>query len=195
MVLRQKFWIDRSVQGALIGRVVLYWTIATIYVGLGSACFQFYAHPEWTVLEHFHALFNQYWPWIPSLVLFMPLVVFDIIRMSNLFAGPIYRLRMHLAELTANPNCRPLTFRSDDYWQDLVAPINYLQNEILALQIALNRAMAAATAEEQRNANQAIEQVADNCKNEEDLDWQDEVHLNEHLASVAGVATATLKSN
>lgn len=144
MVLRQKFWIDRSVQGVLIGRIVLYWTVGLLYLGLGSACFQYYAHPDWTIEAHAWALFEKIWPWIPSLVLFMPLVIYDIIRLSNLFAGPIYRLRMHLDEVMENPECRPLTFREDDYWQDLVKPINYLQNEIIALREVLRQTMAAA---------------------------------------------------
>jgi len=152
MVLRQKFWIDRSVQGVLIGRIVLYWTVGLLYLGLGSACFQYYAHPDWTIAAHAWALFQQIWPWIPSLVLFMPLVIYDIIRLSNLFAGPIYRLRMHLDEVMENPECRPLTFREDDYWQDLVKPINYLQNEIISLREALRQTKAAAALVQQRAA-------------------------------------------
>ncbi len=154
MVLRQKFWIDRSVQGVLIGRIVLYWTVGLLYLGLGSACFQYYAHPDWTIEAHAWALFQQIWPWLPSLVLFMPLVIYDIIRLSNLFAGPIYRLRVHLDEVMENPECRPLTFREDDYWQDLVKPINYLQNEVIALREALRQTMAAAALMQQRSAQQ-----------------------------------------
>lgn len=149
MVLRQTFWIDRSVQGVLIGRVVLYWSIGILYVGLGSAFFQYYQHPDWAFGQHAGKLFEQFWPWIPSLILFMPLVIHDVIRTSNLFAGPIHRLRMHLAELIADPNCRPLTFRDDDYWQDLVAPVNQLQNEIRVLRLALESAGSSDVAPEE----------------------------------------------
>jgi len=162
MVLRQKFWIDRSVQGVLIGRIILYWTAGLLYLGLGSACFQYYAHPDWSIETHAWALFQQIWPWIPSLILFMPLVIYDIIRLSNLFAGPIYRLRVHLDELMENPECRPLTFREDDYWQDLVQPINYLQNEIVALREALKQTMAAAAMVQQRAAEKEAEKADDN---------------------------------
>ncbi len=139
MVLREKVWVDRNVQGVLIGRVVLYWISALLYAGLGSACFQYYQHPDWTLLSHAMALFNQFWPWLPSAILCLPLVIFDVVRLSNSFAGPIYRLRKHLDELNDDPSCRPLSFRDDDYWQDLAEPMHCLQAELLMLRSELVR--------------------------------------------------------
>ncbi len=137
MALRQKVWIDGEVQGVLVGRVLIYWAFAMLYVGLGTICFQYYANPEWSVQQHASFLFSQFWPWIPSAILCLPLVVFDVIRLSNLFVGPVYRLRNHLLELNADPNCTPIKFRSDDYWQDLAEPIHRLQFEILSLRAEL----------------------------------------------------------
>lgn len=139
MVLRQQVWVDRSVQGVLIGRIVLYWFVGIAYLGLGSACYQYYQHPNFSFGKHASVLFNQFWPWMPSLILFLPLVIFDIARLSNLFAGPIYRLRVHLAELNEDPTCRPLKFRDDDYWQDLAEPIHNLQATIVGLQSEVER--------------------------------------------------------
>ncbi|MCA9132853.1 MAG: hypothetical protein KDA45_06850 [Planctomycetales bacterium] len=139
MALRQQFWIDSNVQGVLVGRIVLYWVAALTYFGLGSLCFQFYQYPEWDLKQHAGQLFAQIWPWLPSLVLFLPLVVFDIVRLSNLFVGPIFRLRTHLGELSDNPHCRPLSFREADYWQDLVPPVQSLQQEILELRAEVAR--------------------------------------------------------
>lgn len=165
MVLRQKVWVDSSVQGVLIGRIVLYWISALLYVGLGTACFQYYQHPEWTLANHAEALFMQFWPWLPSVFLCLPLVIFDIVRLSNLFVGPIYRLRQHLAELNDDPNCRALKFRDDDYWKDLAEPIHGLQAEILTLraEVAKLRLMAnsqAASAPASNKPATTAEQVA-----------------------------------
>ena len=141
MVMRSKVWNDRSVQGVLVGRVFLYWMVAILYSGLSAACFDYYAHPDWQMPTRAHELLRHYWPCIPSLILFIPLVVYDIIRLSNHFAGPIYRMRQHLQDVVANPGCPPLCFRNDDYWQDLVVPINQLQDELLAARIALQQAL------------------------------------------------------
>lgn len=131
MILRQRMWIDNRVQGVLVGRILIYWAAALTYFGLGSTVFQFYQHPEWTFAEHMVGAFSSIWPLLPSIILFLPLIIFDIVRLSNLFVGPIYRLRAHLIELTADPNCRPLNFREDDYWQDLAEPLHILQQQLL----------------------------------------------------------------
>jgi len=146
MVLRQTVWVDSTVQGVLIGRIVLYWISALLYVTLGSACFQYYQHPDWTVAEHVAALFSQFWPWIPSAVLCLPLVVFDVVRLSNHFVGPIYRLRQHLMEICEDPHCRALKFRDDDYWQDLAEPTHCLQAELLTLRSEVAQLKRAALA-------------------------------------------------
>lgn len=167
MVLRQKLWVDTNVQGVLIGRIVLYWVCALLYVTLGTACFQYYQHPNWTATRHLQSLFSQFWPWIPSAVLCLPLVIFDVIRLSNAFVGPIFRLRQHLNELCDNPQCRALKFRDDDYWSELVEPIHYLQAEIVALRTEnakLKRAAEQAAAVADGTAPTAAEQLAQLAK-------------------------------
>jgi len=73
------------------------------------------------------------WPWLPTAVLVLPLAIYDFARLSNLFVGPVYRLRKHFGALRQDIACAPLTFREDDYWRDLAAPINDMQAEILRL--------------------------------------------------------------
>jgi hypothetical protein len=151
MVLRQKVWIDRNVQGVLVGRIVLYWAGLLLYFGLSMACFQWMQYPEWTFVDHIRALFEQVWPWLPTFVLLLPLVIFDIVRLSNRFVGPVYRLRMHLARLNVSAHTYPLNFRDDDYWQQLAEPINQLQRTILSLEkeiATLKKANAPAESEE-----------------------------------------------
>lgn len=134
MALRQKVWIDKSVQGVLVGRVILYWSFAVLYVGIGSFCFQYNQNPDWTLVKHAQVLFGQVWPWLPSTIFLMPLAIYDVVRLSNQFAGPIFRLRKHFAAMREDIACARLTFREDDYWRDLAAPINDMQAEILRLQ-------------------------------------------------------------
>ncbi len=133
MALRQQVWVDRSVQGVLVGRVILYWLYALLYVGIGSACFQYNQNPDWTLVKHSQVLFGQIWPWLPTAIFLLPLAIYDVVRLSNMFAGPVYRLRKHFAELRNDIACAPFTTREDDYWRDLAAPINDMQAEILRL--------------------------------------------------------------
>ncbi len=133
MALRQQVWVDRSVQGVLVGRVLLYWLCALLYASIGSACFQYNQNPEWTLAKHASVLFGQMWPWFPTVVFVLPLAIYDVVRLSNLFVGPIYRIRKHFGALRQDIACAALIFREDDYWRDLAAPINDMQAEILRL--------------------------------------------------------------
>lgn len=134
MVKRQLLWIDGQVQGVLVGRVVLYWFGLVLYLGISMFCFQWWQNPDWTAWEHSQALFEQVWPCLPTMLVLLPMVIFDIVRLSNRFVGPVYRLRMHLAQLRKNPHTYPLNFRDDDYWQQLAEPINELQRKLLVLE-------------------------------------------------------------
>ena len=133
MTTREHFWVDRPVQGVLIGRVLVYWGIGVTYLAVSAAFYQYYQNPELSIGQHLSMLAAQFGPWIPSVVLILPLVMFDIVRLSNLFVGPIYRLRKHLDTLADNPDCPPLRFRDGDYWHDLAAPINCMQLEVINL--------------------------------------------------------------
>lgn len=117
----------------LTGRVILYWLTGVLYVVIGAACFQYYQNPSWTTAEHGRELFNQLWPWMPTAILILPLAIYDVVRLSNLFVGPVYRLRKHFIALRSDIASTPLKFREDDYWRDLTIPINDLQSEILRL--------------------------------------------------------------
>lgn len=132
--MRQQVWIDRHVQGVLVGRVLLYWSGILIYFGLSIGCFHWWQNPEWTLSEHLGAMLEQILPCLPTLLLLLPLVIFDIVRLSNRFAGPVYRLRKHLTDLSQDTQVSPLHFRDEDYWQQLAEPINLLQQKILVLE-------------------------------------------------------------
>ena len=134
MVMRQQVWIDRHVQGVLVGRVLLYWSGLLIYFVLSVGCFHWWQNPEWTLTEHLWGMFDQIGPCLPTMLVLLPLVIFDIVRLSNRFAGPIFRLRKHLGELSQDSQTAPLNFRDDDYWQQLADPINLLQQKMLVLE-------------------------------------------------------------
>lgn len=144
MAIRQRFWVDHEVQGVLVGRVVLYWFFGIIFLTSSVAITRYYEHPEWPTERHAYALVGELATWAPSLLVVLPLLMFDIVRVSNLFAGPIFRLRKHLELMASGKECPPMKFREGDYWQDLANPINNLQLEISDLKSELRRLRAEA---------------------------------------------------
>jgi hypothetical protein len=157
---------------------LIYWVSVVIYFGLTIAVSQHIDHPEWTRGEHIQHWLSQVWPWIPSALLILPLVVFDMIRLSHSFVGPIVRIRYQLAKLLANPNCTPVVLRVDDYWQDLSVQINDLQNNLLSLHVALKKQremyeadrLAQSNAEASKNLESEVQVSAGRYQSEPELD-------------------------
>ncbi len=145
MAFRTKLWIDHRVQGALVGRVVIYWCAALLYFGIAAWVSIACENPTWSFSQQAKAWFETVGPWLPSAGLILPLVVYDILRLSNQFAGPVVRMRNQLVRIVQSPDCNPIALRTDDYWHDLAVPINDVQNHIRSLKRELQEDSASAS--------------------------------------------------
>lgn len=149
-MMRRKIWIDQMVQGGLVGRIVLYWLSVVAYFAIGHVVFQWIDKPEWTLDEHLNAVLEAFGFWLPGLVLLSPLIVFDIVKLSHRFAGPVYRLKNHLNKVCSGEEKGKLWFREGDYWWELVEPVNNIISRMLTAEeklVDLKNKLAAAERE------------------------------------------------
>jgi hypothetical protein len=122
--LRKHLFIDPKVQGALVTRVVLYWVVCLITVTLMLLCWRIVTGPARLFYMHFDDMWFFYGPALVASTLLLPLVVVDVIRLSNRFAGPMLRLRRSMRELMRGEDVSPLEFRDGDYWQEFAEEFN-----------------------------------------------------------------------
>jgi len=54
----------------------------------------------------------------------LPLVLVDVVRLSNRFAGPAYRLRRAMRQLAHGEKVQPITFRQGDFWKEFADDFN-----------------------------------------------------------------------
>ena len=54
----------------------------------------------------------------------LPMVVADVIRVSNRFAGPLVRLRRSMRALARGEHVEPIHFRKGDFWQEFAEEFN-----------------------------------------------------------------------
>lgn len=128
--LRKQFFVDPKVQGALVGRVILYWSICIITIGLMILCWRIVTGPARLFYVHFSDMWFFYGPAIVASVALLPLVVIDIIRLSNRFAGPLLRLRRSMRALAQGEHVEPILFRDEDFWQEFADEFNALAARI-----------------------------------------------------------------
>ena len=75
-------------------------------------------------MELFADLYFRYAPALAASLLLLPVVMVDVVRLSNRFVGPMVRLRGALKDMADGRPAQPLNFRDNDYWRELATEFN-----------------------------------------------------------------------
>ncbi len=121
---RTQLFVDRKVQGELMQRTIMYWLFCLLALSLMVLCWRILTQPVQLSSEHFREMWQFYGPAVIASLLLLPIVVVDIIRMSNRFAGPLHRLRREMSRLANGEHAEPIYFRENDYWADFADDYN-----------------------------------------------------------------------
>src|SRR5690606_11618216 len=116
-------------QGALMLRVVMYWFFCLLTVTLMLVCWSVVSGPPRRFSVLFADLYARYAPALAASLVVLPIVMIDVVRLSNRFAGPIKRLRDSMTALAEGNEVQPIKFRQQDFWK----PLAELFNAIAAL--------------------------------------------------------------
>ena len=137
---RRQLFVDPKVQGVLILRMLGYWTVTMITVTCMILSWRIVTAPGRSFVEHLEGLWVHYGAAIIASVLLLPLIVIDCIRVSNRFAGPLYRLRRCMRDLTAGLPVPPVHFRDGDFWSDVADEFNAVSSKLQRLEEELAEA-------------------------------------------------------
>ncbi|MFW5693226.1 MAG: hypothetical protein ACOCWL_03330 [Thermoguttaceae bacterium] len=123
---RKQLFVDPKVQGALVFRAVLYWTVCLVTMFLMLLCWRIVTGPARPIPAHFDDMWFFYGPAAVASFVLLPLVIVDVVRISNRFAGPLLRLRRSMRALARGEHVEPIEFRDGDFWQDFAEEFNQL---------------------------------------------------------------------
>jgi hypothetical protein len=123
---RRRLFVDPKVQGALLVRTVLYYIYSLLTVSLMVLCWRVLTNPVQPFATHLQEMWQQFGPAVIASLLVVPLMVFDTLRLSNRFAGPLVRLRRSIQELAKGQEVPPIYFRGHDFWQQFADDFNAL---------------------------------------------------------------------
>jgi hypothetical protein len=134
MRFRKRLFVDPKVQGALIIRAVGYWFFCLLTMSLALLLWRLWTGPA----RLFYLQFDEMWQWygpaaIASLAV-LPLVIIDVVRLSNRFAGPLYRLRREMRKLASGEPVRALKFRDGDFWMEFADEFNSVAQRLNLLE-------------------------------------------------------------
>ncbi len=131
--LRVRLLIDRQVQGTLLFRAALYAAAGLLYMCCVLFFSQALSDPTLSWGQHFANFAFDAFCWAPGLLVLLPIVAHDVLRMSNRFAGPVFRLRTEMEVLASGKPSREIKFRDEDQWTELATLYNQLRAELLEL--------------------------------------------------------------
>ena len=123
---RRQYFVDPKVQGAIVVRCLMYWGACLLTTFVMLFFWSLLTGParlSWMTIDQ---LWFSYGPAFIASLLLLPLVLWDILKMTNRFAGPVLRLRRELKKLANGEHVNPLFFRDGDYWRDVAADFNRL---------------------------------------------------------------------
>jgi methyl-accepting chemotaxis protein len=121
---RSKKFVDRGVQGALVRRLAAHW-IAFLVIGTAvSLMFQYLTDPFTGLDKHFEYFLQHQAGFIAVMLCMTPVFLYDTVKLSNRFAGPIFRLRRALKELAKGDDVERISFRPGDFWGELADDFN-----------------------------------------------------------------------
>ena len=134
--LRQQLLIDKSVQGTLLRRTALYSCACAVYFIVILIFTESMSDPDQPFSEAVFRCFDEAIFWAPGLMLLTPVVAYDLLRVTNRFAGPVFRLRREMQRLVDHESIDPLNFRDGDYWLEMADIFNQIRDELLELREA-----------------------------------------------------------
>jgi hypothetical protein len=149
---RSRILVDPKVQWSIAGRILCHWgmfllclvsigTMVRVIAGAGSQPFA----------ESWQAAMVAQIPNLGVMLLLLPVFLRDTLKLSNRFAGPMYRLRTALRTVAENKPCSKIKFRDGDFWMEAATDFNTVLGKLETLQ-AENDALKKQLALEEANA-------------------------------------------
>lgn len=134
---RQKLFIDPRVQGALMLRTVAYWFCCLLTIATLVLCWRIVFGQARVFYMHFDDMWFHFGPAFIASLFVLPLVLVDVLRLSNRFVGPVKRFRQALRTLAQGGTIEPLHFREGDFWHELAEELNALNARIRHGELAI----------------------------------------------------------
>ena len=127
---RKQLFIDPTVQGVMLRRALIYWSACVLLIVLPFLIGKTLREPQKFFFEDIGELWTRVGPVLICAVLALPFLIYDIIQLTNRFAGPMFRLRREMHRLANGEPVRRIHFRDGDYWHEFATYFNQIAERI-----------------------------------------------------------------
>ncbi len=131
---RTRWLVEQGVQKAMLLRICVYWIAGILFVSLPIALFKNAAGSGQFFVQDVFSVWEDHWPILVCFTLMLPFVLNDLLRFSNRFSGPIFRLKRELQQFQETGKSVQISLREKDYWKDVVESFCELTQRIESLE-------------------------------------------------------------
>lgn len=136
---RRQLFVDPAVQTAFVLRAVFYWVTCMVTVVMMLCFTSMLAEPARLFYPNADSLWFRFVPTALTALFMLPMIIFDMLRLSNRLVGPVFRLRRALRQLADGQPVQPIHFRDGDFWRDFADEFNTIAAQLQAAQKAARR--------------------------------------------------------
>ena len=124
-IKRTKTLVDPEVQGTILRRVAFHWVVFFFCNAIALVIWiRLFEQPDADWGTTFSDTLRRFLPFFIITAALIPAFVWDTLKLSNRFAGPVSRLKGALADAGAGRAVAPLKFRGSDFWQSIAKDFN-----------------------------------------------------------------------
>ena len=135
MSKRTKILVDPKVQWSIACRVLLHWGLLLIcLVSIGALVRLMAASTTASFSDAFWAALKSQAAVAGVMFVLLPVFIRDTMKLSNRFAGPMFRLRTVLSEMASGKEGRTIKFRTGDFWHQAADDFNVVLTDYKRLQ-------------------------------------------------------------
>ncbi len=124
---RKKSLVDPEVQGGVLRKIAIHWVLFFIANTIALMIWiRLFVQPDADWGTTFVDTLRRFLPFFVVTTALIPAFVWDTLKLTNRFAGPILRLRSAIADASAGRAVVPLHFRDNDFWKEIAVNFNGL---------------------------------------------------------------------
>lgn len=129
---RRKILIDRPIQFGILLKIASHWCLFLLAVVVMLPFIKAVMGGDFSmpVSERATTAIFDASVLVGVFVILLPYFIYDTFKITNRFAGPMYRLRTAIKEISEGEPSRPLRFRDDDFWFEVAEEFNQMVEKL-----------------------------------------------------------------
>lgn len=134
MTGRKKVHADEAIQGELLFRAIVYWFFCVTVISLLVFACSILSGPPRPFGQVVRESLIAGAPVVFGAVILLPVVLIDVLRVSNRFVGPIHQVKNVLRQVVQGQPSDRVYLREGDFWQSLANDTNLIADALEASQ-------------------------------------------------------------